>query len=230
MATFEWRPDYGSIIVCTMHQPDHFATCNTTPSSRRTSWPSSSQQPWLPTPARETPRTRSLPQASRYHSPYWAAGCGPTSRPRTFRIPPMEGWTGHECWGFKHDIKVVQESWLLSYEHTLECIRSLGYFTFVSSSISPSPGSSWRSLLVSMLFSRRVVVGRETFATPNAATAALAAAWAESIPPKVVAGAGKAALGFPDVNLWGRQGHDNGRRGEWTWRGNYNPRYWIQQQ
>ena len=70
----------------------------------------------------------------------------------------------------------------------------------VSSSMSPKLLSSWRSAGVSMLFSRRVVVGRGRL-TPRAATAAWAAAWADSMPPKVVAGAGRAAVGLPEVNL-----------------------------
>lgn len=66
--------------------------------------------------------------------------------------------------------------------------------------MSPKLLSSARSPAVSMLFSRSVVVGRGMFTT-RAATAACAAAWADSMPPKVVAGAGRAALGFPEVNL-----------------------------
>lgn len=66
-----------------------------------------------------------------------------------------------------------------------------------------------------MLFRRSVVVGRARETTPSAATAACAAAWAASTPPKVVAGAGIAALGFPEVNLvhlyvGGRGGEEGG--------------------
>lgn len=70
--------------------------------------------------------------------------------------------------------------------------------------MSPMPASSSRSPAVSMLFSRRVVVGRASDTTPRAATAACAAAWAASTPPNVVAGAGIAALGLPEVNLANR--------------------------